>query len=161
MCERLQRSQLRRTDGAYLENSKLSSGNLVIRKLLTNVVRYVQEGAGWIPQTASGLGLFGHLSIIFYLAKRHSKLSVEGYQIKQYMIYKLPANYRTRVQSLATLVTHQLNHCCLVDLIDVTLAYEDANSKIVEIVTDADVSDENRVCNSLLQIWKLRFGHKA
>ena len=25
----------------------------------------------------------------------------------------------------------------------------------------ADVDDENRVGNSLLQIWKLRFGHKA
>ena len=38
---------------------------------------------------------------------------------------------------------------------------EDAYSKLVEAVTVADVSDENRVGNSLLQIWKLRFGHKA
>ena len=38
-----------------------------------------------------------------------------------------------------------------------TLACEDAYSKL----TVADVSDENRVGNSLLQIWKLRFGHKA
>jgi len=43
----------------------------------------------------------------------------------------------------------------------VTLAYEDAYSKLVEVVTVADVSDEDRVGNSLLQIWKLRFGHKA
>ena len=42
-----------------------------------------------------------------------------------------------------------------------TLASEDANSKLVEIVTVADVDDENRVGNSLLQIWKLRSGHKA
>ena len=42
-----------------------------------------------------------------------------------------------------------------------TLACEDANSKLVEVVTIADVDDENRVGNSLLQIWKLRFGHKA
>ena len=42
-----------------------------------------------------------------------------------------------------------------------TLACEDAYSKHVEVVTVADVSDENRVGNSLLQIWKLRFGHKA
>ena len=27
------------------------------------------------------------------------------------------------------------------------------------VVTVADVDDENRVGNSLLQIWKLRFGH--
>ena len=42
-----------------------------------------------------------------------------------------------------------------------TLACEDAYSKLVEAVTVADVSDEDRVGNSLLQIWKLRFGHKA
>ena len=42
-----------------------------------------------------------------------------------------------------------------------TLVCEDANSKLVEVVTFADVSDENRVGNSLLQIWKLMFGHKA
>ena len=42
-----------------------------------------------------------------------------------------------------------------------TLACEDAFSKLVEVFTIADVDDENRVGNSLLQIWKLRFGHKA
>ena len=47
------------------------------------------------------------------------------------------------------------------NLIAVTLACEDAYSKLVEVVTIADVDDENRVGNSLLQIWKLRFGHKA
>ena len=43
----------------------------------------------------------------------------------------------------------------------VTLACEDAYSKLVKVVTVSDVSDEDRVGNSLLQIWKLRFGHKA
>ena len=42
-----------------------------------------------------------------------------------------------------------------------TLACEDANSKLVDIVTVADVDDEDHVGNSLLQLWKLRFGHKA
>ena len=42
-----------------------------------------------------------------------------------------------------------------------TLAFEDAYSELVEVVTVVAVSDENRVGNSLLQIWKLRFGHKA
>ena len=42
-----------------------------------------------------------------------------------------------------------------------TLACEDANSKLVEVVTVADVDDEDRVGNSLLQIWKLTFGIKA
>ena len=58
-------------------------------------------------------------------------------------------------------LTDSLTHSCLVNLIDVTLACEDAYSKLVEVVTVADVSDEDRVGNSLLQIWKLRFGHKA
>ena len=46
-----------------------------------------------------------------------------------------------------------------VHLIDRTLACEDANSKLVEVATVADVDDEDRVDNSLLQIWELRFGH--
>ena len=46
-------------------------------------------------------------------------------------------------------------------MIDETLACEDANSKLVEVVTVANVDDEDRVGNSLLQIWKLRFGHKV
>ena len=63
--------------------------------------------------------------------------------------------YRTRVQSLGMLVTnsltHSLTHSCLVNLIDVILACEDANSKLVDVVT---VADEDRVGNNLL----LRFG---
>ena len=59
------------------------------------------------------------------------------------------------------LVTNSLNHSCLVNLIDVTLVCEEAYSKLVEVVSVADVSDKDRVGNSLLQIWKLRFGHKA
>ena len=58
-------------------------------------------------------------------------------------------------------LNHSLNDFCLVDLIDVTLSCEHANSKLVEVVTVADVDNEDRVGNSLLQIWKLRFGHKA
>ena len=54
-------------------------------------------------------------------------------------------------------LTHSLTHCSLKNLIDVTLACEHAYSKLVEVVTVADVD----VGNSLLQIWKLIFGHKA
>ena len=42
-----------------------------------------------------------------------------------------------------------------------TLASKDANSKLVEVVSVADVSDQDLVGNSLLQSWKLRFGQKA
>ena len=72
--------------------------------------------------------------------------------------------YRTRVRSLVMLVTHSLHwltHSCLVNLIDVTLACEDANSKLVDIVTVANVDDEDCIGNSLLQIWELRIVHKA
>ena len=58
-------------------------------------------------------------------------------------------------------LTNSLTNSCLVNLIDVTLACEDANSKLVEVVTAADIDDEDRVANSLLQIWKKGFGHKA
>ena len=39
-----------------------------------------------------------------------------------------------------------------------TLACEDANSKLVDVVT---VADDDRVGNNLLQIWKPRFGQKS
>ena len=42
-----------------------------------------------------------------------------------------------------------------------TLACEDAYSKLVDVVTVADVDDEDRVGNSLLRIFVLRFGHKG
>ena len=58
-------------------------------------------------------------------------------------------------------LTHSLTHSRLVNLIDVTLACEDAYAKLVEVVTFAGVGDENRVGNSLMQIWTLTFGLKA
>ena len=42
-----------------------------------------------------------------------------------------------------------------------TLACEDANSKLVEVVTVADVDADDKVGNSLLQFWELTFGPKA
>ena len=51
---------------------------------------------------------------------------------------------------MAILVTHSLTHSCLVNLIDVTMACEDGNSKLVEVVTVVDVDAEDHVGNSLL-----------
>ena len=42
-----------------------------------------------------------------------------------------------------------------------TLACEVDNSKLVEVVTGAHVDDEKRVDNILLQIWKVKCGHKV
>ena len=47
------------------------------------------------------------------------------------------------------------------NLIDVTLACEDGNSKLIEVVTVANVDDEDRVGNSLLHTSELRLGNKA
>ena len=57
--------------------------------------------------------------------------------------------------------TDWLPNCCLVNLIDVTLACEDANSELIEVDTVADYDAEDHVGNSLLQIWELMFGPKA
>ena len=57
-------------------------------------------------------------------------------------------------------LTDSLTDSCLVNLIDVALACEDANSKLVEVVTVADVDAEDHVGNNLL-IWELAFGHKV
>ena len=46
--------------------------------------------------------------------------------------------------------------CCW-DLIDVSLASEDANSKLVDVITVADFDDEECVGNSLVEILKLIF----
>ena len=39
-----------------------------------------------------------------------------------------------------------------------TLACEDANSKLVDVVSVADDDAEKRIDGSLVQIWKLKFG---
>ena len=58
-------------------------------------------------------------------------------------------------------LTHSLTHCCLVNLIYVSLVCEDADSELVKVVAVANIDDEDHVGNSLLQIWELRFDHKA
>ena len=42
-----------------------------------------------------------------------------------------------------------------------TLACEDAYSKLVKVVTVSDVSDEDRVGNSLMHTWELKLGNKV
>ena len=52
--------------------------------------------------------------------------------------------------------TDWLTHSCLVELTDVTLACEDANSKLVDVVTVAEVDDEQRIANILVEILTLK-----
>ena len=42
-----------------------------------------------------------------------------------------------------------------------TLVCEDAYSKLVEVVIVADVDAEKHINESLVQIWKLKFGNRA
>ena len=42
-----------------------------------------------------------------------------------------------------------------------TLSREDANSKLVDVVTVADVYAEKHVDDSLVQTWMQKFGHKV
>ena len=82
----------------------------------------------------------------------------ESYQIN---IFIGPESDHWLCLSLTHSLTHWLTDCRLVNLIDVTLVCEDGNSKLVEVVTVVDADDEDRVGNSMLEIWKLRNGHKA
>ena len=79
------------------------------------------------------------------------EMFMRGHSLSEEILAVELSFYRTRVRSLGRLVsnslTHSLTDCCLVNLIDVTLACEDANSKRVEVVT---VADEDRVGNNLL-----------
>ena len=79
----------------------------------------------------------------------------EGVKNEYFTVYETQNTFYLIVRGLKNAFSMPLN------LIAVTLACEDAYSKLVEVVTIADVDDENRVGNSLLQIWKLRFGQKS
>ena len=63
--------------------------------------------------------------------------------------------------SLTDWLADWLINCSLVDLIDVTLACEDDNSKLVEVVTIAEVQSWSRLCflvwSGLVKIFKFRF----
>ena len=59
---------------------------------------------------------------------------------------------------MATLVSNWVTHCCLVDLTGVTLDFEYTNSKLLDVVSVADVDAEERVDDNLVEILKLSFG---
>ena len=49
-------------------------------------------------------------------------------------------------------------HCCLEDLSDMTLAFEDANSKLLNVACVANLDAEDRVEDSLVEVLNLKFG---
>ena len=88
----------------------------------------------------------------------------EIYPIYVFDMYQLKRIFIGPESWLCLSLTHSLTHSLtpyrLVNFIDVTLACEDANSKLIEVVTVVDVDAQNQVDDSLVQIWKLKFGHK-
>ena len=90
--------------------------------------------------------------------KRNQNLTISHLPWSNFIIINY--FYRTRVRSLGMLVsdwlTNSLTNSCLVNLIDVSLACEDANSKLVEVVTAADCMIYISVYFTLnkQQIWR-------
>ena len=87
-----------------------------------------------------------------------NRKNYEHFDIYCLCIFIGPESDHCLLLPLSHCLTDSLTHSCLVNLADVTLACEDANSKLVEVVTAADVDAEDSVVNSLLQIWVLGFG---
>ena len=59
--------------------------------------------------------------------------------------------------SLTDYLTNSLTDSCLVNLINVSLACEDGNSKLVEVYSATYSIQFLKV----VKIWKLKFGHEA
>ena len=75
-----------------------------------------------------------------------------------FYIFIGPESGHWQCLSVTDSLTNSLTPSCLVNLIDVTLTCEDANSKLVKVVTIADVDAEDHVGSSLFHIWELTFG---
>ena len=60
--------------------------------------------------------------------------------------------------SLTAKLTNWITHSFLVDLTEVTLVFEDANSKLLDVVSVADFDAKECVDDSLFEILKAMFG---
>ena len=75
---------------------------------------------------------------------------------KVHLFFIGPESDHWECLSLTHSLTDSLTHSCLVNLIHVTLACENGNSKLIEVVTVANVDDEDCVGYSFLQIGELK-----
>ena len=141
------------SDGTSVQKVEVWGENYCCALLATLSDQTYCLGAVWSPHAKMQLPTFApgpFLSLVLhqFLFLNHSKIL---FLSDPSLIIGNPCQW----------LPHWLTPSHLVDLIDVTLVCEDANSKLFEVVTLPDVDYEDRVGNSLLQIWKLRFGHKA
>ena len=96
---------------------------------------------------------------LFYNLKQYGWTLLTGNFCQKFPYRSLLFFYQTWVRSLATLVTNSLTHC-LIDLIDVTLTFEDANSKLLDVVSVADINALECEDYRLVEIMKLMFGQE-
>ena len=80
--------------------------------------------------------------------------------LKLILIYIYKSKKSTSIGSksdycLPLSLTHWLTHSCLVDLIDVTLDFEDANSKLLDVFKVADVDAEDMLTTVCLRFWSI------
>ena len=60
----------------------------------------------------------------------------------EFAIFIGPESDHWQCLSVTPSLTHSLTHSCSVNLIDLTLACEDGHSKLIEVVTVADIDAE-------------------
>ena len=109
----------------------------------------------WCSKTLFKLGCYGPALHSWFNQKETLK-GVAAVKIRYMFVY----NYNITYLFIGP-VTNTLTNSCLVNFIDVTLACKDANSKLVDVVTSADVNAAKRVDESLVQIWKLKFSNEV
>ena len=105
---------------------------------------------------------FSITPIILISPKQFDKSNISRVEIHKLCLFIGPESDQWECLSLTGSLPNWLTDSCLVNLIDVTLACEDANTKLVEVFfTDDNVDDEDLVGNSLMHIWELKLGNKA
>ena len=72
---------------------------------------------------------------------------------REKLIFIGPESDHWQCLSLTGSLTNSLTNSRLVNLIDVTLACEDSYSKLVEVVTVADVGAKDRVADLEAEVW--------
>ena len=74
------------------------------------------------------------------------------------LLFIRPRSHHSVPLSLLNSLADSLTHSCCWELTDTTLAFEDANAKLLDVVDIADVDAEQLFGDSLVDISKVKFG---
>ena len=136
--------------------------NITILLFYSHCKWICQTWAGWFGRTAFFSILTPNMNDSFQsLTPKDQTENILTWKKMFQVLFIRPEFDHWLCLSLTHWQTHSLTHCRIVNLIDMPLPCKDANSKLVEVVTVADVDDEKRFDDSFMQFWKLKFGHKA